>query len=231
MARVLIIGDLHCPAMLPKYPAFLRDTYDAWECDRVVAIGDIVDNCALSFHLKKPHLKDPVREYKKAKRQVKKVVDLFDGIPVDLMLGNHDVLPYRWATEVGIPEEMLAKFADVWDLPDNWTVHKRYAQHIIDDVIYQHGDRGKGGRLAASNNAKAEFKSVVQGHFHAQAGIEFTVNASARIFGLQVGCGTDWKHMAMEYGIKFTQKPVIGCGVVIEGHTPIFEPMLLGCGQ
>lgn len=222
MSRTLVIGDTHCPAMLPSYPDFLAEIHDAWGCDRVVHIGDLVDNCALSFHLKKPQQKDPMREYEQALDQVSIVTEMFPE--ADLMLGNHDVLPYRWCNEVGIPEEMMRDFGEIFNLPDSWTVHQRYEQLVIDGVIYQHGDRGRGSAIL---NAKDEFCSVVQGHHHAKAGIEFTANRSHRVFGMQVGCGTDWKHHQQDYGVKYSKKPIIGCGVVIDGTTPIFEPMSL----
>jgi len=226
VSNVLIIGDTHCPCMLPGYITFLRATYRKWKCNRVVHIGDIVDNCALSFHTKKPQQKNPLGEYSQAMKQIRKLVKAFPK--ADLMLGNHDVLPYRWAQEVGIPEEMLRKFGEIFLLPKGWNVHYRYGQIVIDGVIYQHGDRGKGGqRIAAFNNAKAEFNSVVQGHHHAQAGVEFCANLRNRVFGMQVGCGVDWEHHQQEYGVKYSGKPMIGCGIVLGGKTPIFEPMLL----
>jgi len=222
MSRVLIIGDTHCPCLLDDYVEFLADCYESWSCDRVVHIGDLVDNCALSFHLKKPHQKDPTREFEQALDQVAVLTSWFPD--ADLLLGNHDVLPYRWLNEVGIPEEMMRDFGDIFQLPDGWTVHQRYAQLEIDGVIYQHGDRG---RSSASLNARDEFQSVVQGHHHSKAGIEFTANRNHRVFGMQVGCGTDWKHHQQDYGVKYTKKPIIGCGIVIDGTTPIFEPMIL----
>lgn len=224
--RVLVIGDTHLPCMVDGYVDFLRDTYKSWQCDKVVHIGDYVDNVALSFHLKPPHLKDPHREYQLALAQGKALWKAFPSC--ELLLGNHDVLPYRWAEQVGIPDTMLRKFGEIFELPRTWRVHSRYHQLSIDGVIFQHGDRGKGGsRLAAAANARAEFTSVVQGHYHAQAGVEFIANLRSRVFGMQVGCGIDYKHAQMEYGVKFTNKPIVGCGVVIEGQTPIFEPMLL----
>ena len=227
MSNVLIIGDTHAPCMHKGYPDFIRDRLAEYDIDHIVHIGDLVDNCALSFHLKKPNLKDPVKEQKLAQKQVDRIVKVCDGYSVDLLIGNHDALPYRWANEVGVPEAMLRDMSQVWNLPSSWVVHKRFSMIDIDGVLYQHGDRGKGGRMAAANNAKVEFRSVVQGHLHAQAGIEFHANHEKRVFGMQVGCGVDSKHAAMEYGIKFSSRPILGCGVVIGGTTPIFEPMLL----
>ena len=67
MSRVLAIGDTHCPCMRDGYLEFLLEAYEAWDCDRVVMIGDLVDNCALSFHTKNPRLKDPMRELDEAR--------------------------------------------------------------------------------------------------------------------------------------------------------------------
>ncbi len=223
MSRVLVIGDTHCPCMREGYLDFLVETYGAWDCDRVVHIGDLVDNCALSFHTKNPRLKDPMRELDEAMEQVAEITSAFPV--VDMLIGNHDALPFRWATEVGVPTEYLRDPKSLWGLPDEWNVVGRYGQLVIDDVIYQHGDRGRAGAVL---NAKDEFKSVVQGHHHSKAGVTFFANKHARIFGMQVGCGVDDSRLAMEYGKKYTSKSILGCGVVLDGITPIFEPMHLG---
>lgn len=222
MARVLVIGDTHSPAMLDGYLDFLVDCYNDWDCDRVVHVGDLADNCALSFHLKKPQLKDPMREYELALEQIDQLTRTFPE--ADLLLGNHDVLPYRWCAEVGIPVEMMRNYGSIFNLPQTWKVHGRYSQLVIDGVIYQHGDRG---RASAVLNAKQEFASVVQGHHHSKAGVEYHANLNARIFGMQVGCGTDHKHLSQEYGVKFSSKPIISCGIVLDGVTAIVEPMVL----
>ena len=52
MSRVLVIGDVHEPATHPAYRAFVSDLYSAWNCDRVVFIGDVVDHHCISFHKK-----------------------------------------------------------------------------------------------------------------------------------------------------------------------------------
>jgi len=213
MSNVLAIGDTHAPAMKKGYPQWCRDIYDAWDCDTVVMMGDLVDNCALSFHLKKPCLKDPNREWDRALEQIEEITTLFPE--AHLLIGNHDALPYRLCDELGIPTDMMKSFGDMFELPDAWTVTERFGQVIIDDIIYQHGDRGRG---SARLNMQQEMKSVVQGHHHSKFSIEGAANQREYTYGMQVGCGVDWKHMSMEYGVKFNQKPILGCGVVIDGH-------------
>ena len=221
-SNVLVIPDLHYPAARDGHLDFLSETYEAWGCTETVMIGDLVDNTALSFHLKNPRLKDPMREYDKARKDIDKLTTRFPK--ATMLMGNHDANPYRWCMEVGIPEEFMRSPKDLWGLPDQWQVVERFGQHVIDDVIYQHGDRG---RASALLNAKDEFKSCVQGHHHSKAGVQFFANKHTRIFGMQVGCLVDHKSLCQDYGKKFTSKPILGCGVVLQGTTPIFEPWLI----
>ena len=219
--RVLTIGDCHCPAMHPKYPEWLAEVYYQWQCERVVMIGDLVDNLALNFHKKNPKLKNPVAEKEKAEEQIRQLTKHFPK--ADWLLGNHDVLPWRWADEVGIPHDYLRKPAQIWGV--KWKVHPRFSDLKIDGVLYRHGDKGKGGRMAAMSNAAAEHSSLIQGHLHQQGGVEWSRNTKHRYFGGQTGCGCSDKSLHFEYGRKFNQRSVLGCMVTVDGHTAYFEPM------
>jgi predicted phosphodiesterase len=221
MARVLVIGDTHCPAMHPRYPEWLQEIHSQWQCERVVHIGDLVDNCALSFHKKHSSLKNAISEKEKAMEQIAQLTAAFPK--ADWMIGNHDVLPWRWADEVGIPHDYLRKPSQIWKC--RWKYHARFSDITIDGVIYRHGDKGKGGRMAAFSNANAEHCSLVQGHLHQQGGVEMSRTSKLRLFGVQTGSGVNDRSLHFEYGRKFNSKSVLGCAVVIDGHTAYFEPM------
>jgi predicted phosphodiesterase len=224
MARVLVIGDTHAPAMREDYPDFLMDTYKAWNCDTVVHIGDVVDWGAINYHEKDPSNPSPIEEYRESQKQVSVLYRMFPKAVV--MTGNHDSLPKRKATTIGIPAELIRSNGDIWNTP-KWDWKPRYAVHEIDNVLYAHGDRGKGGHGAALKNAKEHFKSWVQGHLHGQASVTYFANNDSIIFGMSVGCGIDVDSAAMNYGKKFNQKPLVGCGVVVDGKYGVFEPMTL----
>lgn len=219
--RVLIVGDCHCPAMHPRYPEWLAEIHSQWQCERVVMIGDLVDNLALNFHKKNPKLKNPVAEKEKAQEQISILTSHFPK--ADWLLGNHDILPWRWADEVGLPHDYLRKPSQIWNV--KWKCHPRYSDLKIDGVIYRHGDKGKGGRMAALSNAQAEHTSLIQGHLHQQAGVEWIANSKHRIFGCQTGCGVSDKSLHFEYGRKFNQRSVLGCAVCVDGEAAYFEPM------
>lgn len=222
MSRVLIIGDTHCPVMLRGYVEFLKQIEEQWQTDTTIHIGDMVDWSSISYHPKAPSMKDSEKEYKKAYRQVQ---ELYNAFPNAIwMIGNHDALTERQIFDAGLPFEVLKDYRELWGVHE-WDIKPRYHKHVIDGVIYQHGDAGKGGRFPALANAEAEFQSVVQGHAHSAAGVQYGANTNLRYFGMQVGCGVNYKAAAMSYGVKYPRKPIIGCGVVIDGKTAVFEPM------
>ena len=221
---ILVIGDCHAPTMHPKYIPFLKKIQKKHGCGRVVHIGDIVDWNSISFHDSEAFMPNPVDEFKQAQKQVRALHRAFPK--ADLLIGNHDSLPSRQASKLGLPEEVLRDFDRLWGL-EGWTIHQRYADLIIDDVCYRHGDKGKGGAMAAHKNAVSEFKSLVQGHLHAQAGVVYHANGGDCIFGMQVGCGVDHNHPAMNYGRVYAAKPILGCGVVYSSKVAYFEPLFL----
>ena len=226
MSRVLVIGDTHAPAMLDEYPDFLAQTYETWDCDRVVHIGDLADFHAISFHQKQFGLESIEHEMEAAREQVATITSLFPK--VDYLTGNHTALPARQAAEVGLPPSLMLSLSAILDLPKGWNVHPRHYDLDIDGVIYRHGDKGRSNQInAAFLNAQNEFQSLVQGHFHAQAGVVYGANQRDRYFGLQVGCGTDPRSAYMAYSNVYSKRPLLGCGIVLDGEYAAFEPLML----
>ena len=68
---------------------------------------------------------------------------------------------------------------------------------------------------------------MVCGHFHVHGGALFDANKSHRWFGLQVGTGILPGSSYMRYNETMSRRPLLGCGVVIDGQWPVFEPMFL----
>lgn len=222
MARVLCIGDCHCPAMIPTYPAFLTKTYDKYRCDRVVHIGDLVDCYALSMHQKRIETIDVELEFSEAQKQVAELVDRFPR--ATWLIGNHDALGQRQAEAAGVPLSLLKSPGKVWNTK-RWKIVERWKDHVIDGVIYRHGDKGKGGQTPALANALNEFANVVQGHFHQCGGVWVKSNSQRTTWGAQTGCGVDSDSPYMSYSKIYCNKPVLGAVVVVDkGRQAIFEP-------
>lgn len=222
--RVGSIGDLHEPFVHPMYFRFICDTWSKWRIDLTNFVGDIVDLHALSFWEHDPNGLSAGDEYSAASKGVKRWHRRFQKAKVEI--GNHDERHYRVARKHGLPDRYLRSYADVWNTPTwDW----QYS-HVIDGVLYEHGT-GTSGKDAAINLAIQKRSSVVIGHVHSYAGIKWHANHNSKIFGMNCGCGIDPKAYAFAYGRAFPVRPVLGCGVIIDGETAHFIPMPCGPGE
>lgn len=223
MAKVLVVGDLHCPATRVGYLEFCQDLYEQWDCNTVVLIGDVVDWHAISFHSRNPGCPGPTDEYHQAREYVAKWAKAFPTAKV--AIGNHDERPRRLARTVSIPDFMVRDYSDLWDAP-GWVWDWRFS---IDGVSFRHGT-GCSGVHPAWNLMHKIHKSVVIGHCHGRAGVKWACNEDRRLFGMDVGCGVDETAMQMAYGRDYPVRPFLSAGVVVDG-IPYHEPMRCGKGE
>jgi len=223
MARVLVIGDTHEPYTHPGYLAFCQDLAEEWAIDKVVHIGDVTDWHSVSFHLKRPEMPGPAEEYARARVAVARWYERFPVAQV--CIGNHDERVYRLGRTVGIPDELIRTYEDIWDTP-TWDWED---QHVIDGVVYRHGT-GVSGVHPAYNAALKMCCSVVIGHTHAAGGVKFIVGPMTRHFGMDVGCGVDDRALAFAYAGNSLRKSVLSAGIVLDG-CPYYEPMPIGRGE
>ncbi len=207
--RVLVIGDLHEPFNLDGYLDFCKHQYAIYNCNKVIFIGDVIDNHYSSYHEADP---DGIGGGDELEMAIKKIAKWYEAFPdAHITIGNHDRIIMRKAFSSAIPKKWLKEYKDVLETP-RWVFTDRV---VIDNVQYIHGEGG-----TARTKCIADMMSTVQGHLHTQAYTEWFVGQNFKIFGMQVGCGIDHDSYAMAYA-KRGKKPAIGCGVVIGGHTAI----------
>lgn len=214
-SRVLVIGDLHSPFDLDSYFQHCVDVYERYNCNRVVFIGDVIDNHYSSYHETDANGLGGGDELDLAIHRLSRWYHRFPD--ADVTVGNHDRIIMRKAQSSGVPSAWVKDYKEVLNTP-NWNF---VTSVEIDDVLYIHGEAG-----TAKTKARADMRSTVQGHLHTQAYTEYFVGANSRVFGCQVGCGIDAKSYAMAY-MKVGKKPAIGCAVVLGGKTAINELMVL----
>ena len=223
MSRVICIGDLHCPAEHPAYLQFCQDIKRKYRCNEVMFMGDVADFQAISFHANNPNCPGVTDEYLLAKQCIQRWRRAFPKAKV--CIGNHDERVIRLAESVNIPTKFLRDFSEIWKT-SGWEWDYDF---IIDNVYYFHGT-GNGGTHPAWNVMSKQLMSVVMGHLHSRAGIKWKVNPQKRIFGMDVGCGIDVKAYQFAYGRHCKEKPVLACGVVIDG-IPYHEIMPASDGE
>lgn len=205
--RILVIGDLHEPFCLDGYFEFCKETYNNYNCNRVIFIGDVIDAHASSYHEQDPDGMGGGDELTLAIKKLKKWHKEFPN--AEVMIGNHDRIAYRKAFSGGIPKRWMKPFEEVLETP-TWS----YLESIeIDNVLYEHGEGGQ-----AQTKAKNNMMSSVCGHTHTEAYVKWLVGKKFKVFGMQVGCGVDSTAYATAYAKNF-KKQAIGVGVVVGGHT------------
>mgnify|MGYP001091591307 FL=1 len=208
--RVLVIGDLHEPFCLDGYLDFCIEQKEKFNCNRIVFIGDVIDNHFSSYHETDANGLGGADELDFA---IKKIARWRDAFPVaTVIIGNHDRIIMRKAQTSAVPTKWIREYKDVLEVPQ-WDFVDRL---VIDDVQYIHGEAG-----TARTKCKSDMMSTVQGHLHTQAYTEWVVGQKFKVFVTQVGCGINHNSYAMAYA-KRGKKPAIGCVVVLnEGRTPI----------
>lgn len=217
--NVLIIGDTHEPFSKDGYLEHCLQVQKKYNCGTVIHIGDLVDNHAVSYHESDPDGKSPGDEFKEALARCEKWYKAFPDVLI--CIGNHDRLPFRKAYTAGLPKNWLKSYQEMFNSPKGW---KWDFVHTVNGVIYQHGT-GMSGEMASVNAARENRQSTVIGHLHTVCNTRFLASNKDLIFGMSVGCGIDHDKYAFAYGKENTRKPVLSCGVVLNGQLPINVPM------
>lgn len=217
-----IIGDMHEPFCRKGYREFCEEIFNKFGCGQIVAIGDEVDNHAISYHETNPDGHSAGLEAELAQRAMNEWYKTFPNVKV--CIGNHTALIERQAMTTGLPKKFIKSYKEIWEAPKGWEWALSWE---IDNVIYTHGT-GSSGQNGAINRARDNRQSTVIGHIHSFGGVLYSASDRDMIFGLNVGCGIDVNAYAMEYGKPFSKRPTIGCGVVIDSRVGIFCPMDLG---
>ena len=215
--NVLVIGDLHEPFCLDGYLEHCIYTYNKYACNRVIFIGDVIDNHYSSYHETSA---DGIGGNDELELAIGKIAKWHDAFPVaDVLIGNHDRIIMRKAQTSSIPSKWIKEYKDVLGTPE-WN----FVEEVVyNNVRYVHGDKSSQARTAA----KRDMMSTVTGHFHTQLYIEWLFGKTRRIFAMAVGCGIDSKSYAMGY-MQGGKKEAVACCVVLDnGKIPITIPMEL----
>lgn len=217
MARVLVLGDLHFPAVHPGYLEWASGVGRAHKCDRVLAIGDVADLHCMTRFTREAGAPGIDEEYQQARTLAARAARLLSCVgPVRVCIGNHDDRLLRRLVDAGVPTALRPAFNAVWGVDWDWKYN-----HEIDGVWYAHGDTASGLDPAA-NLARDLGTSVVIGHHHSRCGLTWQTTEAGSRFAMNVGCGVDAEHPMLAYCRRSTRRPVLACAVVLDG-----EPRLL----
>ena len=217
-SNVLVVGDLHAPFVREGYLEHCIEVYENYQCNKVVFIGDIIDNHYSSYHDADP---DGFGAGEELDRAISHIQPWHRAFPeAKVCIGNHDAIICRKAFSSGISNRWIKDYDEVLGT-EGWEFEQ---EHNIDGVTYVHGT-GSSGK-GATKRLREWHTSIVQGHIHTEAYVDWYCNKEHKLFAMQVGCGVDDRSYAMAYAKNFTKKYIISCGVVLNSGTlPIVLPM------
>ena len=219
-SKVLVISDLHIPYHHKDSFSFLKEIKKEFRPDKIVNIGDSLDQHALSFHDSSPDLYSAGHELQKAKEYIKELEDIFpEVIEVD---SNHSSLIYRRALKHGLPRAYLKDYGDFletkkWKWVDDLTLTLSNGQRCF----FTHGRSADILKVSQTMGM-----SAVQGHYHTKLLISWWANPDNLFFAMNVGCLINQKNMAFNYARNFKTRFILGCGIIINGF-PRLLPMVL----
>lgn len=217
---ILVISDLHAPYQHQDALAFLKAAKEKYQPNLVLNVGDELDYHALSFHASDPDLDSAGIELKEGRKVLQELEKIFpEMILVD---SNHGSMKYRKAKVNGFPRELMVSYNEACGVGDGWKWFNHFETEMINGqrLYMTHGIKKNGLQLT-----KEMGMCTLQGHYHTVFGIEYTSNPGSLNWSMQVGCLIDNRSMAFAYNKTFAARPILGCGLIING-IPRLLPMV-----
>lgn len=224
--RFLFISDLQIPFHSRHSLAFCRAVQKEFRIppENVYCVGDEVDEYFGSQFNKDP---DAIHTPNSEIRASKEVLQgFYRAFPLmKLAVSNHGLRWAKKAFEAEIPSQMLRPYQEIIGAPKGWVWKDRWViKGKRAPILMIHG-MGYGGQSGARNAAMDSGMNTVIGHLHSHAGVSYINTVGRNIWAMNTGCLIDVDAYAFNYGRDMRNKPVLGCGVVLDGGiTPVFVP-------
>lgn len=217
--NVLVIPDLHSPFIHEKALDHCVKTYEQFNCNQVIFLGDILDNHYSSFHETSP---DGMGAGDELDMAIKQLSPWYDAFPkAKVMIGNHDRIIQRKTFTGGISQRWIKSYNEVIGCPTGWEFMLSYEQ---DGVLYFHGEMAANTLQVLLNKRM----NCVYGHLHTKFEILYNASPTDLLWAMPSGCMIDIKKYAFEYAKYNVKRPILGCSVVLNNGTlPILSPLQL----
>lgn len=217
--NILVIGDLHMPATVDWYLEFCREQQERFNCGTVIYIWDIVDFNSISYHEKIPEILNPKWEIDSARTMLKDWYYTFPDATV--LLGNHCLIPYRQARTAWLLREFIKSPHSIFEAPESYKFENEIT---INNILYTHWTNWNAFKKCVN-----EWMSLVQGHLHSCAWVQYHRSRNWQIFWMQVWTWIDFEQVNFDYAKTSAKKAILSCWVVLKQwdvNLPIVIPMI-----
>ena len=225
MSKILIISDTQAPYHHVDTIPFLKEVKKHFNPDKVIQIGDLVDNYRFSEWEQNASAMGLMEEINETRRFINELSPIFPKL--DIILGNHDMRYYRRAVKAGFPLEFIRPLEEVLRFPDGWKTHSKIKLDTeLGPVVFEHGHENAGGKSKGEKSVLLNEASTVIGHYHTEAGVEWISTSESLRFFMVVGCLFDSESIAAAYAKRNKRRILIGVSTIVDGM-PQWVPMLL----
>lgn len=226
---ILTVSDLHIPFHHPDVFAFLQAIKDKhWKQAKnplCVIGGDELTWGSISFHDKNPALPNPEKELDESMPYISKLIRMF---PTAYILeSNHGSLVYRKQKHHGLPRTVFKGYNEILGAPKTW----KWVPHLTVRVPGQRVYFVHGKTKDVTKLSKNMSMCAVQFHYHENFKIEYWANTEKLYWSMQAACLIDNNSAEFDYNKLFLQNPIIGTGVIVNGHPKLYPMQLNAKGR
>ena len=220
MKNTILVPDLHTPFEHKDALAFICAVRDEYKTQQAISVGDELNFGASSFHDADPDGPSPGDELSMS---IKKLADWRSEFPVlRLARSNHGDMLARKMFANGLPSAALRDYAEIYKTP-KW----KWSDEIIEsmrgvNLVVRHSF---GSNLRSALNRVGDC-CIAAGHHHSVFGVVYRRNLNYTQWALATGCLIDPQSTAFKYNKSDLDRPMLGCGVVVDGQA-IPVPMWL----
>lgn len=211
----LFISDVHEPYAHPQALKFCKSLQKDFEIpnSNIYSVGDLLDQYGFSRWPKSPDAKHTInQELDLARERLKRWALAFPELKI--CESNHDQRIMKKALGADLPSQVIRSFREIFGIPDEWEIKQQFVVMANKcEIVVDHGEEFPDALQAAISYGV----NVVQGHHHAKAGVQYARSRVQELWGMSVGCLVDRESFAFSYGDKSKRKPMIGCGIVLNG--------------
>lgn len=218
---IVVLSDIHAPYNHPDLVAFCKYLDKKYKPDKVLCLGDEVDNHSWSFHDPDPELLSPGAELETAINRLKPLMKMWPDM--DIMESNHGSMVYRKQKAHGLPVGLFKSYREILGAPKGWKWHEDLTLKASDGmpIYFCHGRSKNVLKLSQSLGM-----SCIQGHYHEDFSVHYWGNSMGLYWAATAGCLIEKSSLAFAYGKLNLKRPIIGTICIKQGH-PVFEAMLL----
>lgn len=217
--RILAFSCCHFPFHDSRLFKFFRELNNDFKFDRVVDLGDTLDQYNFSRYSKSPSALSLNEEIKQSKECIAELASIFpDQIKIR---SNHCERLYSKAVVNGIPREFIKPYNELIGAPEGWKWHDDYILTVdkTREKIYFTHEKGRD----AVSLAKTIGINVVRGHQHNISSIQHIGTPISEIFAAQTGCLISDEGPPFAYNKNNVFRPIKSVVIILDGEPGIIK--------